>query len=1514
VKRVLKITGYVLTGIAALLVVVAGVSQTQFFRDRLRAYALAKLDSLLIANVTLGEFHGNLITGFSVDTVAIALDGEALLQARHVELRYSLLGLPGKRLSLSHVSLDAPIIQIRADRQGRWNFQRMLRTSPADTGAAGPFDWDIAVDRFVIENGSIHLVDSAALFAPGHPRPVDTAFVEYHDVHLEHVNLAMSAMLSAAEKNVNIEECSFVSSRPALVVEHLAVQVVVNSHEARVREFRLRTGGSAITLAASLRQVDLLGGFRLEDLQHKPVTLDLRGDDLNFDELHMFIPEIAFLRGPVGLTLHADGEFGKLGVRQLDIRRGETKLHFTGSVSHLHTPENLYLDVRMAESTLSPGDPLALMPSFDLPDFTGMGNIQLMAEFVGTPSDFLARLHLSSAAGDCPNAEMRMHLGGPGQLTYDGQCSVSGVDLARVFNNPSLSSHISSNITIRGEGLELARLKTTVNINCDSSEFRGKTFRTARLSAGAAHRQVEGWGEFSLGSASANLHATLDDRQEDAPSFSVDGDVAGLNLAEFLHDPNHDTDIRAHLNAHGTGLSLARVSGTLLADLSGSRFRDYTWDSGMVQLTVDQHDPQQSSLVVESSIADASINGMYDLRSVIDLGQYEIDNVMNAMGERLAPFDSTLAESVNRRHLQDMEQRFAHDHRGDVDAEYRVHVKDLDLLAVALGERLFNGQAEVAGVLRGNYLQLMARGTAHLKEFFVGSADAGMLIQNGTVTFGVDTLNASTVLEDIDAAVTARISRVNINRGQFDSLQIDLAQHSGASRFIVAGIVDSSTRIALRGTGRVVADSVALNFEQLGVAYKGCAWEADSGASAIIAADGILVDHLTLRRDKQTVAVRASLTSGAAIAASLSASDLDLDDLRYFIAGEEQTVAGHSFNGNAAVSVNITGTLDKPRYAARISTGEIRYRNIPFGYLSGIFDYADNLLTMDVNAWVHRDSIGGAADLNISGTLPVDFALRGAENLLPDAPLNLTIRTRGMQMGVLDPLLPTFNELSGTVTSDLQVVGTWQKPDYQGSIDLTGCSFLFVPNNVTYLLDGKFRPVGDRIKVLSARMRNLPADVNADPENGIEITGDFALRGLSMEDFNLDMKGNLLVVKETTRKSALSVYGSLAVDIGERGLHFSGSLEHSLLQGSLLITNSRLVFPPTREVTSNEGLFNVPVVFVDDTTQHVQQTGTTALDRYFGRQNGSRKRNGLQTEVATPSFTDGLRYNLDIEASGGNAEIRMIFNPNTGEELVAAINGKFLISGDGKRWFGDLVVERGYYFFFKRLNAEGRIRYTGDFMNPVLDLTARYEGTRTVGDTTEQVVVTFGISGTRDNPKVEHHMTIDQVDYAVYRGLKSNDVQSDAIAFVITGSFPISDAQKNDVASGLSSTARQSLLSGAASFITGTLSEVLRDQTGFIQSAEFSYGSGRGVLESVDFRLSGTAWKGYWRYGGRILEDPLANANFSLIYSVGSIVERPSLNNLMLELERRVEPGFAGQTANDLRRVNSAKLFYRFSF
>jgi hypothetical protein len=342
----------------------------------------------------------------------------------------------------------------------------------------------------------------------------------------------------------------------------------------------------------------------------------------------------------------------------------------------------------------------------------------------------------------------------------------------------------------------------------------------------------------------------------------------------------------------------------------------------------------------------------------------------------------------------------------------------------------------------------------------------------------------------------------------------------------------------------------------------------------------------------------------------------------------------------------------------------------------------------------------------------------------------------------------------------------------------------------------------------------------------------------------------------------------------------------------------------------------VRLVFVNDTLRVTRKPERSALSKYFAATLGSTAP-GATVEKRLKSFMDGLNYDLDIDASGGNTEIRMIFNPVTSEELVAALDGRFTITGDGTRWTGDLTITRAYYNFFKRFDATGSIRYTGDFLNPELNINATYQGTRTISDTSassggirsEKVIVTLRISGTRKAPKVDFGMTINDADYFTYSGPTSHDLQTDAISFILAGNFPLNNNQRSDLTTQAKSMALSTTLSGASSALTEKLSGFLKQQTGVDVNVELDVASN----ESTELRLSGTAWNGYWRYGGTLLNDPLANANVSILYSFGTIFDNPSLRNLMFELERRVEPGVLGIT-NDLKRINSARLFYRFSF
>ena len=203
----------------------------------------------------------------------------------------------------------------------------------------------------------------------------------------------------------------------------------------------------------------------------------------------------------------------------------------------------------------------------------------------------------------------------------------------------------------------------------------------------------------------------------------------------------------------------------------------------------------------------------------------------------------------------------------------------------------------------------------------------------------------------------------------------------------------------------------------------------------------------------------------------------------------------------------------------------------------------------------------------------------------------------------------------------------------------------------------------------------------------------------------------------------------------------------------------------------------------------------------------------------------------------------------------------------------------------------------------------RYTEVRAIREGAEQkVIVKLKITGTRYEPKLAMTMQIQKdpssspVDYA------SGDVQSDAISFILTGKFrdKLSSAERENIATSFGSAGVSGLTSGLMSSI---FTDFLRQEFPFIRSAEVSYGGGS-LQESANLRLSGEAFNGYFRFGGKILND-LNNANVSYQLSLGRMLNVQSIRNLFIELERKVE---GSDLTEDKKLTNNARLYYRFSF
>ena len=93
-------------------------------------------------------------------------------------------------------------------------------------------------------------------------------------------------------------------------------------------------------------------------------------------------------------------------------------------------------------------------------------------------------------------------------------------------------------------------------------------------------------------------------------------------------------------------------------------------------------------------------------------------------------------------------------------------------------------------------------------------------------------------------------------------------------------------------------------------------------------------------------------------------------------------------------------------------------------------------------------------EVAVSARIPVNLSLMQVDERLPESNVDIKIKCTDFRMDILDPLLPTFNDLHGTLRCDVSVLGSFQHPQYHGTLSVSDCSFLFVPNNIRYMFGG----------------------------------------------------------------------------------------------------------------------------------------------------------------------------------------------------------------------------------------------------------------------------------------------------------------------------------------------------------------------------------------------------------------------------------------------------------------------------
>lgn len=1497
--------------VLAVVVILGILTQTSFFKSRLRTILASSISTNINGTVHLGTIGGDFLNGFSIDSLVIDDRWGTVLTINKISCRYDLFKLLEKKIKIQSLKIEKPVIKLYRPSGGEWNISSLIKGS-SDSSAA-PFSWTIQIDSLMIEGSTITLLDSASLSSPDHWN-LPAEYFEYHSFTVSDLNVDLNAVIKSDYYEARIRRLSCFTPESNFRLKSLRGRFIAGEKILRAEDVAVETGLSNFGFTAELRNVNLFKPVNFEDFGDKETSLDFVAGEVSLAELRSFLPQVNFLSGDASMELRSSGTFGHLRLEQVHLKTMQSAIDMTGLIENLHRPSELYLKVDSKKSTVNPPDVTALLPGLPLPEFGEIGKFTMKLSFDGKPTNFISSVHLENSLNQV-KVDGRLNLDThPPEYSFDYQ--IGNIDLGKLFRLENFSSSINSHGKINGSGFRVEDLAASLNAIVDSSRLREIPIDRAELSLIGSTRNIGGQVKLFSGNSQASLKGNID-FPKNAP-VECDGkiEVSSFDLSKIFRNDDYSSELNFQGTFSAKGFDPGGMNCDFALSLLPSVFRNHELQSDEIYFSLDQSDTLRRKMVIKSQIGDANIDGNFNILE----SSSDIVGSLTSLIEEIEKHPSTGPDSSGRPSLP--KGPSARRYIPPLDFSYNIELKNLEPVASLLSETPFDARGKMQGsVSRHNRLTSISA-ECDFEEFFVGTAKGGVLLHKTQLSASIDSLGYSDILENVKARLNISVDSGRVNTKKIAATRLSFDHKNLRSVIAAQTTLDSIYSCRLQGVVAVQPRTYAIDFDSLILGYGSYRWRNYQDVQVRLNPEGIRLMHAEFLGDNEQIKLSGSIEKGDTISLSASVENFDLASIGIFSTDPSLRRPGKGFTGRLKSDIKVTGELGSPLIWANLTATDISYRRSPFGTLSAALEYADE--TAKVEMTMRKDPASQSPDLRLGGTLPCNLAFKSVAERFPARTQNLKLSASKFDLALLDPLLPEFDELGGKLECDLTLAGTPQEPEYKGALSIHDTKFLFRPNNLRYELNGELEAVDDRIKIKNFSLSNLKEKGFIGTANA---TGYFTLKNFKIDYFDCTATGDFLLMTDATKKISPNMYGLLITQADASGINLRGTLQRPYLTGRLFIREANLTFPPTKDQEAVNQNLTLRYQLIDDTTK-ISQVPVT-VSRYFSQTDTA---DGLLRLSTDSPLLDRLRYNLNVETRGPTA-LTMIFTPATGEELYAELDGKAsVINEQGTpNVYGEIDVSpRSYYNFFKRFDAKGKLKFVGQWDNPELDIQATYEGYKQESGTatadqktpettpaaaaaqpTEQkVIVRLDISGTRKEPKLSMSMKIQKkpgeepVDFASQA--KGGDVQSNALAFIITGKFrdELTSRDQQEFTSLGSATGS----SVASNLLSSILSEVLKREFPFIRRADVSYRGGS-VQEGTSINVTATVGKGSLRLGGTILQD-IGNTSVSYQLNVGDLFDISSIRNLFIEIQRKVE----GDISEDKKLTNEARVFYRFSF
>ena len=804
-----------------------------------------------------------------------------------------------------------------------------------------------------------------------------------------------------------------------------------------------------------------------EFITNVKVIGELKNSKINSVDVAFFAPEVSITKFDVLITGHLSGTVENIHGRNIEMRAGkETWISGDLKIRGLPEIDNTLFDLELSRLQSTTKDLEVLIGQWSDNDkiklpavFERLGKIDYTGRITGFYNNFIAQGFLKTALGDLItdiNLDIR------GQGNYNGEVFSPSFDVGRFLQLPDVGL-ASFRAHVTGQGLTVEKLQEELKGNIAFIDYKGYRYKDIDVDGTYLNNVFSGDILIEDKNLVLDFNGNLNLSARNL-SYDFIAHIDKINLKE-LNLYKDSLSLSGDIDANFTGNSFSTIDGKLLIEnLSIHRPLDSTLVKSFLLYTA--MEDSSRVLAIESDIANAKINGDFDLRT--------LPSYFKRLTKRYIPSLKTRIEEV-----------------GVQEFDFELELKDFVPIAMVFApEVTIPDQVTVTGKFSTeNYATTL---TGFIPLITYKNVKLSNLIFDQTT--GVDALNLFITADRIDITDSLYIQNINMATVlRHDSLNfnIKLSDLTAKNQLDLNGLVEFHEDVSARLS--LLPSNVIINQENWKILDK-VNFDIEKGKTS--------VNGLELSQGSQKVTINGIL--------SKSEEDKLTIDFKDFLLSTVNSLTrplGVDLEGELNGKVEINSLLSEPYISANIQTKDIFYNNTELGNLAvrAGWDRGKRLVDVDMDI-----TLRGKKTVEVSGVYNHDEDTN---------PLDLKLRMDQGELVLFQPFLKNLvSELKGAASADMRVNGTLSAPSISGTIDLQDASFI-----VNYLKT-RYR-VNETVAVDHSKIILNNLRINDDFKNQAVANGTVDMSTPLNPDIQVDVKATDFMVLNTTAKDNPLYYG-----------------------------------------------------------------------------------------------------------------------------------------------------------------------------------------------------------------------------------------------------------------------------------------------------------------------------------------------------------------------------------------------------